>query len=109
MKIDIISKGQYKLLEDLVYRDITVPEGFEWDGASVPLLVTPIVPRSYGTMRASCFHDYLCSKAKNKHQRKYADKVWKWILEEDGYDGLRLKAAHFGVRIGAFFGIGNRF
>lgn len=109
MKVEIISKGRYRLLEAIEYEGVVVPVGFGWDGASVPILLTPIVPKAYGTMRASCFHDYLCRRATNKLERKFADHIWRSVLKEEGMSGLRSDLGYVGVRIGAALGVGIRY
>ena len=84
-----------------------VPAGFRWDGSSVPAIFLSIFPKHNHPI-ASCRHDYRCKIAKNKEERFFADKEFEkdigttswWITKKVGYAG---------VRIGAFFGIGNNF
>jgi hypothetical protein len=84
-----------------------VPMDFEWDGSSVPWVFQGIFPRHNHPI-ASCRHDYLCGIAKCHEDRKFADELFHddvgktswWITKKLGY---------VGVRIGAFFGIGNNF
>ena len=79
---------------------------FQWNGASSGIFKW-FFPRHDHPI-ATCRHDYRCSKAKNKEERKWADKEFKkdvgttagWWTKTKGYAG---------VRIGAFFGIGNSF
>ena len=85
----------------------SIPIGFGWDGSSVPLIFRGFFPRHDHPV-ASCRHDWRCGKAKNKADRLYADQQFQidvgktswWITKKFGY---------IGVRIGAFFGIGNNF
>jgi len=84
-----------------------VPVDFEWDGASTPAPLQAVFPRHNHPI-ASCRHDYRCKQAKNAAERKFADKEFEkdvgttswWITKKVGY---------YGVRIGAFFGIGSDF
>jgi hypothetical protein len=84
-----------------------VPINFEWDGSSVPLIFQGIFPQHKHPI-ASCRHDWRCAQAKNADERKWADQQFEkdvgttswWITKKVGY---------LGVRVGAFFGIGNRF
>ena len=102
-----------KLSSPLPYFDINtgpnfVPAGFSWDGSSVPMRgMFGLFPRHRHPI-ASCRHDYRCSIARNDKERKFADEEFRkdvgstswWITKQAGY---------IGVRIGAFFGIGNNF
>lgn len=105
--------GETLILEEPYHYDVyKIPAGFEWDGASSPNgpLARFIAPKFYKNIKASCVHDYLCSIARNKHDRKKADKAYflmKKYVEKD--HGIISKLSWLGVRIGAFFGIGNRF
>jgi hypothetical protein len=84
-----------------------VPKDFVWNGSSVPLIFQGIFPRHNHPI-ASCRHDFRCKNAKNRWERKFADDQFQidvgttswWITKKVGY---------IGVRIGAFFGIGNNF
>ena len=81
-----------------------VPQDFEWDGSSVPLIFQGIFPRHNHPI-ASCRHDWRCRTARNAAERKWADEQFEadvgttswWITKKIGY---------LGVRIGALFGIG---
>jgi hypothetical protein len=81
-----------------------VPIEFTWDGSSVPALFQGIFPRHNHPI-ASCRHDWRCKNAKNSKERKWADGEFQkdvgttswWITKKVGY---------YGVRVGAFFGIG---
>ena len=84
-----------------------IPAGFEWDGSSVPFIFQGVFPRHRHPI-ASCHHDWRCGQAKNKKERAWADQQFEkdvgktswWVTKKMGY---------IGVRIGAFFGIGNSF
>lgn len=85
--------------------DVIQP-GFIWNGASSGIFKW-FFPRHDHPLD-TCKHDYRCSKAKNKAERKWADKQFKigvgktsgWWTKTKGYAG---------VRIGAFFGMGSNF
>lgn len=106
-----------------------VPADFEWDGSSIEIeaeekpwyirwpvavLTSPVnffnravFPRHDHPI-ASCRHDWRCRNAKNKDQRKWADRKFRedvgttswWVTKQTGY---------LGVRAGAMLGIGNNF
>ena len=84
-----------------------IPVGFEWDGSSVPRLLQGIFPRHRHPI-ASCRHDYRCGKAKNKRDRKYADREFQEDVGKTSW-WITKKVGYFGVRIGAFFGVGSNF
>ena len=81
-----------------------IPVDFEWDGASVPWLFNGLFPRHRHPV-ASCKHDWRCLHAKSPSERKWADEQFEidvgktswWITKKIGY---------YGVRIGAYLGIG---
>ena len=83
-----------------------VPEGYKWNGHSSGIL-SPLFPR-WNHPIASCRHDWRCSVARTREERKWADREFRkdvgatswWITAQIGY---------IGVRIGAFLGIGNEF
>ena len=76
-----------------------IPEGFRWDGSSVPYIFQGIFPRHNHPI-ASCRHDWRCKNAKDKHQRAWADKEFEkdvgstswWITKKVGYLGVRIGA-----------------
>lgn len=83
-----------------------VPEGYKWNGHSTGIL-SPLFPR-WNHPISSCRHDWRCENARNRKERKWADREYRrdvgttswWITAQIGY---------IGVRIGAFLGIGNEF
>jgi len=84
-----------------------VPTDYEWDGNSTPKLLQWIFPRHNHPI-ASCRHDYRCGLAKNATERKFADKEFE---KDVGTTSWRItkKVGYYGVRVGAFFGIGSSF
>lgn len=94
------------LLEDFTAHGITVPRGFVFDGASTPRALWSIVPPFKRTKKAACIHDWNCRQAKNAHDRKVADKLFRTMLLEAGLSKTRAKLGYWGVRIGAKTGVG---
>lgn len=95
-----------ELTRDFTAHGITVPKGFIFDGASAPRVFWGIIPPFKRTKKAACIHDWLCANAKNKEDRKKADKLFKVMCEEGGINKARSTLGYLGVRIGAFLGIG---
>lgn len=93
-------------LSDLCDYDIVVPEGFPYDGASVPGFFSRLYPK-FGKKYdyAACVHDYLCEKANllkgTEHYgpaRKFADDVFMEIMELAGVSWWRRKTMYAAVR-----------
>ncbi|MDA3832812.1 MAG: DUF1353 domain-containing protein [Spirochaetales bacterium] len=106
----------YKTTEDVKLREVTrdwsykgetVPMGFRWDGSSSPRLLWVVIA-PWKNPKASCWHDWKCGQAKNKAERKQADKDFKELVGSDG-NVVEKQLGYMGVRIGAFFGVGNNF
>ena len=104
-----LPRGREQLLRPFTAHGIEVPSGFIFDGASAPRIFWGIIPPFKRTKKAACIHDYLCSIAKNKGDRKKADDLFKVMLEEEGLNRTRCTLGYWGVRVGAFFGVGVRY
>lgn len=101
------------LLRDLIYqipggegeeRLIVAPIGFKTDFASVPRIISNIVPR-VGILRdAAIIHDYLYRTEgdKGRFTRAQSDKVFCQAMKELGVPWWRRKLAWAGVRIGGW-------
>ena len=77
---------------------ITIPEGFEFDGASIPRtfwrVETPIDGRY---ITAFCVHDYLYST--KQVSRKKADQILYSLLREAGMSWWKANAIFYAVRL----------
>ena len=83
-----------------------IPVGFRWNGASVNPLIRGLFPRWKHPI-ASCRHDFRCGLAqRHKALRKRADVLFK---QDTGVKGNKFEQVigYWGVRCGAFFGIGS--
>lgn len=98
-----------KPLECLMWDGTTdyIQIGFEWDGSSVPWICQGLFPRHRHPI-ASAKHDYRCGKAENKEHRLWADKQFKQDVDTTSWK-ITSWIGYSGVRIGAFFGVGNKF
>lgn len=81
-----------------------IPVGFEWDGSSVPWLFNGLFPRHRHPV-ASCKHDWRCIHAKSPAERKWADKQFEIDVGKTSW-WITKKLGYYGVRIGAYLGIG---
>ena len=84
-----------------------IPVEFEWDGSSGPVMLQGIFPRWRHPI-SSCKHDYRCSKAKNRADRKFADKEFHKDVQKTSW-WITAAMGYAGVRIGSYLGIGNNF
>ena len=96
-------RSTYKLIEPLQWSDrlytINVPKGFLYDGASVPWLVTRLVPRKGGLYdRAACLHDWLYGT--HILPRKEADRLFYKAMLSDNVPKWKAYMIYRAVRIG---------
>lgn len=99
-----------QLTEPLPCGEGEIPIGWIWDGSSSgPLRHMPLIgfPKWKHPI-ASCRHDFRCSIAKTKEERKIADELFR---EDVGIRGSKWEQfkGYWGVRIGAVFGIGSNY
>lgn len=107
--VRILPDSSVLLLEDVTFDvvnlcgvmvTIDVPRGFVCDGASIPRPLWWIVghPLSGGPLRAAVVHDYLCTIAQTRSERRFADCCFAWIMEEMGIRWWRRTAMYMAVR-----------
>ncbi|CUU89797.1 Protein of uncharacterised function (DUF1353) [Campylobacter hyointestinalis] len=70
------SKDRFELVENYSYKALSIPKGYQTNGANIPRVFWSIFPpNSPEYISAVVIHDYLCDKAKSKADYKYADKM----------------------------------
>ena len=105
MKIEVHQSDEmdnvFRLLEPLVYGCLTVPAGFESDGASVPRFFWRIVfpPGDQKALRAAFLHDYIYRTHPAGWSREAADELFRRVLIEDGVSRNSAAMAWWGVRL----------
>ena len=100
------TRNTFRLKEDLIYRlsngkYIVIPKGFVYDGASIPSILTNILPAvGYKYDRASCLHDWLYT-AINTHNysRKECDKLFYEAMLSDKVNKNLAKLIYLAVRV----------
>lgn len=87
-------------------RVVVVPNGFDYDKASVPRMVWWYIPRDDAQIeQAAKFHDYLYRVQKIEGEwitRKEADKIFLMILKAEDMRFDKARVAYRGVRIGGW-------
>ncbi len=81
---------------------ITVPSGYVFDGASVPVLFTVFFPKAHPLyMKAACLHDWLYENAgRHTYSREEVDEIFKEALLVLGMPKLYANCMFWAVRIG---------
>lgn len=111
LKTEQIARTSWRLTDDLVYGDITIPKGFITNYASIGVFhnvfLFPIYAlfSGYGNY-ASTVHDYLYTF--HKMSRKDADEVFYQALRSEGVAHWRAWLMWAGVRIGGKRAYGGR-
>lgn len=74
-----------------------IPEGFEFDGASIPRFFWSYIghPFSPRFVKASLIHDYMCN---GQFDRKIADRKFKELLKEAGVPSWKASIMYSAVR-----------
>lgn len=91
----------FTLLRPISTSGLTVPAGFESDGASVPRLFWGVVfPRDdRQAMFGAIVHDYIYRTHPPKWERGDADEVFLYLLRQGGVSYIRSARAYIGVRL----------
>lgn len=104
MRVDVHTEDErgnvYTLLEPLEYMGLTIPVGFESDGASVPrffwrLIFPPGEPRA---LHAAFIHDFIYRTHPSGWTKSDADKVFRHLLICGGVEKWRAELAYCGVK-----------
>jgi uncharacterized protein DUF1353 len=97
----------WSLVDELVYRGnrqrFVVPAGFRTDFATVPRVVTWLVPRFGAYTLAAVLHDWLCTEGIHSRvvSAREADGIFRRVMRESGVPVLRRWLMWAGVRWGA--------
>lgn len=112
--VDVLPDSTVRLREDVSFNvvnlcgvtlSIDVPKGFICDGASIPRIFWTVVghPLSGGPLRAAIIHDALCLQAATRAERRFADTIFYWVLEQCCVPYWRRVALFLAVRAYAAF------
>lgn len=106
MLIDIHSTDHagnvFTLMEDIAYKDMIIPCGFQSDGCSVPRIFWRLVfpPLDNKAIRAGVIHDYIYRTHPEGWTKWQADREFRKLLMEDGVPSVRANLAFLGVVFG---------
>jgi len=112
LKIEKVSKREYKLLEDITVDangyEITIKKGFVFDGASIPQFLWSFIgsPFTGNYTLAALVHDALYRS--NSFNRKNADKIFLALMKQDGVSFFKRRSMYLGVRFGGSSSWTNR-
>jgi hypothetical protein len=102
-----VDANTWSLVDELVYRGsrqrLVVPAGFRTDFATVPRVVTWLVPRFGAYTLAAVLHDFLCTEGirSGAVSAREADGIFRRVMRESGVPVLRRWLMWTGVRWGA--------
>lgn len=90
---------------DHVRHEILIPEGYSFDGASIPRVLWPLLghPFSDELVLPCCVHDWYCEHSWNYHDRLIGDAVLLSLLARQGVSRWRRIMMYFGVRLFSIF------
>ena len=113
VRVELVKDYEYRWKHKGKYMLLVVPEGFRFDGASVPRALWSVIgisPRGL-VEPAACCHDWLYHNngyvttvvngefIYNRWTRKEADKLFARIMRELGMNKFRRRAAYYAVRV----------
>ena len=76
LEVSPLPNLKFKLLKDLKYKDITVPKGYETNGADVPRIFWSFFPPYRSDyLPAVVVHDYLCDIGEYKKADDYFEAI----------------------------------
>jgi hypothetical protein len=95
--VEKIGKRQWRLAKDFSALDITVPEGFRTDGASVPRALWWMFDPAGELFEAAVVHDYMYSKAISN--KATADECFYLVALLYGVKSWKAKLAYLTVKL----------
>ena len=96
----IPERGTYKLCEAVIIEGVHIPDDYEFNGASVPAPLWPIIGSPFDPrfMAPAVTHDRIYETG--ERPRKEADKLLRKLLIHNGVPEDLAQTMYYGVRIG---------
>lgn len=94
---------EWKLMETITYKDIVIPYGFIFDGASIPIGLRWLFPHGGRKFGPACIHDY-CYRTKDICTKREADLHLKEAMLSNGVSKIKVELMYWAVRL---FGKGS--
>jgi hypothetical protein len=107
LTVSRVDADTWRLVDDLVYQGrwerFVVPAGFRTDFATVPRVVSWLIPRFGVYTLAAILHDWLCTEGirSGAVTSREADGIFRRVMREGGVPVLRRWLMWAGVRWGA--------
>jgi len=105
LTVSRVDANTWSLVDDLVYQGarqrFVVPAGFRTDFATVPRVVTWLIPRFGAYTLAAILHDWLVAQGPSVVSARDADGLFRRVMREGGVPVLRRWLMWAGVRWGA--------
>ncbi len=76
---------------------LTIERGFEWDEASIPVLLRPFFPKSGVYATSSLLHDALYYLT--EHEKKFVEKEFKLWMEATKISKFQIFCRYWGVKL----------
>ncbi len=72
VKLQPLKNNKFRILEDIVYKDIKIPKDYETNGADIPRIFWSFIPPNKSDiLPAVIVHDFLCDKGEYKKADEY--------------------------------------
>jgi hypothetical protein len=106
-----IGKDAYRLVEPFCYKEICVPMGFVFDGASIPRFLWTLSGLTPDGLHraAALIHDYLyhhkgkIPNSKVEYTRREADSIFRELLTRSCINSLNVRRMYWAVRLFGYF------
>lgn len=89
----------YEVAEDVDYGLMHVPQGFQYDGATLPPFLWPVIGSPFHPrfMRAALLHDWIYHT--HELSKAAADDMLLFLLCQDGVNLFKAKLIYLGVKL----------
>lgn len=94
------SKDRFELVENYSYKTLSIPKGYQTNGANIPRVFWSLFPpNSPEYLSAVVAHDFLCDRARKKEDFRQADEIFYEMLKELGVSKIKAITFYLSVRL----------